>query len=81
MKERCPCCGITEAGMTDDLCQCPKCGKMHRNLGFGKPPSSRRPIHLKREGSHIVVAVKENGQWRDVIRERADAPFSHIWGG
>lgn len=24
--------------MTDDLCQCPKCGRMHRDLGFGKPP-------------------------------------------
>lgn len=24
--------------VNDDLCQCPSCGRMHRNLGFGKPP-------------------------------------------
>jgi hypothetical protein len=23
----------------DDICECPKCGRQHRNLGFGKPPA------------------------------------------
>lgn len=24
--------------MADDTCQCPKCGRLHRDLGFGAPP-------------------------------------------
>jgi hypothetical protein len=27
------------------VCECPKCGRMHRDLGFGKPPSGR-PISV-----------------------------------
>lgn len=65
--------------MAEDICECPKCGRQHRNLGFGKPPGNRRPVHLYREGDHIVVAVEEAGEWRPVIRERADGEFSHIW--
>lgn len=26
--------------MTDDICECPKCGRQHRSLGFGPPPKS-----------------------------------------
>ena len=37
------------------------------------------PIHLKRSGEYVVVAVRApDGRWVDVIRERVDAPFSHI---
>lgn len=71
--------------MSDDLCQCPKCGRMHRDLGFGKPPAaiSRDTvavsgIHLFRVGEHVVVSVEINGQWVEVIRERHDGAFSHI---
>lgn len=28
----------------DDTCECPKCGRMHRSLGFGKPPSHIRDV-------------------------------------
>jgi len=26
--------------MTDNICECPKCGRQHRDLGFGQPPKS-----------------------------------------
>lgn len=26
--------------MSDDLCQCPTCGRMHKSLGFGTPPET-----------------------------------------
>ena len=25
--------------MDDSICECPKCGRAHRDLGFGAPPS------------------------------------------
>lgn len=30
--------------MSEDICECPKCGRQHRNLGFGKPPSVMKQI-------------------------------------
>lgn len=39
----------------------------------------RRPIWLRREGEHAVVLVEENGEFREIIREFAESPFSHIW--
>jgi hypothetical protein len=42
--------------MSADLCQCPMCGRMHKNLGFGKPPaSSERTVHLIHEGKLVEV--------------------------
>jgi len=38
--------------MSDDICECPKCGRQHRDLGFGKPPSIMEQIaHDIREGT------------------------------
>lgn len=28
--------------MNDEECQCPRCGRLHKNLGFGTPPASIR---------------------------------------
>jgi hypothetical protein len=41
--------------------------------------SSRRPVWLRHEGEHVVVLVQTNGEWIEVIRERSDGAFSHIW--
>jgi hypothetical protein len=35
--------------MTDveaELCQCPRCGRMHKSLGFGTPPDAPRMIRI-----------------------------------
>lgn len=32
--------GIKKQLAENDLCQCPTCGRMHRPLGFGPPPSA-----------------------------------------
>lgn len=42
-------------------------------------PPDRRPIWVRREGDYVVVLIEENGEWREVIRDVADGPFSHIW--
>lgn len=33
----------------------------------------------QREGDHAVVLIEVDGKWREIIRERYDSPFSHIW--
>lgn len=38
-----------------------------------------RPVWLRREGDHAIVLVEVDGEWREVIRERYDGQFSHIW--
>lgn len=35
-------------------------------------------IHLRREGDFVVVEVRADDGWVEVIRERDDGPFSHI---
>jgi hypothetical protein len=35
-------------------------------------------IWLRREGDYAVVLVQRDGQWREIIREHVDGPFSHI---
>lgn len=35
-------------------------------------------IWLLREEKHVIVLVECDGRWVQVIREPADAPFSHI---
>lgn len=71
--------------MTDAICQCPRCGRMHRDLGFGKPPSaiSRDTIaisgiHLMRHGDRVIVAAEIEGRWIEVIRELHESNFGHI---
>ena len=45
------------------------------------PPKRLVPIRLRREGDFVIVSVEVDGQWREVIREFWDSPFSHIWEG
>lgn len=51
----------------------------------GGPVQSRPgrfpPVWLKREGEYVTVSLEIDGQWREVIREYAGSPFSHIWEG
>lgn len=35
-------------------------------------------VALHREGGHVFVEVEIDGLWREVIRERHDASFSHV---
>jgi len=41
--------------VSDELCECPTCGRMHRNLGFGRPPGAGG------EPARIVVGLLEGG--------------------
>lgn len=49
----------------------------------GKPQPRKLPaVHLFRDGDYTVVAVEvKRGEWIEIIRERSDSPFSHIWEG
>lgn len=48
------------------------------NTTFQQP---RRPVWLYREGKYVVVAIEENGQWREIIRELHDTDvFPHLGG-
>jgi len=37
-----------------------------------------KAIKLVRKGSHAVVEIETATGWTEVIRENADAPYSHI---
>lgn len=42
----------------DDICQCPRCGRMHRHLGT--PPSDWRPIEsCPKDGSRFLVTTTQ----------------------
>lgn len=48
--------------MAEDTCQCPDCGRIHRLLGFGKPPESIASPHadlMKFYGVSTVAALIE----------------------
>lgn len=57
---------------SDDLCQCPKCGRMHRNLGFGKPPETVAAEALAEEHYQAAMAMSEKHRklWVEACRER-----------
>lgn len=42
----------------DDLCQCPNCGRMHKNLGFGKPPAAPQDHNTFVREAMLVVGQK-----------------------
>jgi hypothetical protein len=45
-----------------------------------RPDKLRRPIWLRRDDrDHVVVLIEEHGEFREIIRERIDGEFSHIW--
>lgn len=50
--------------MTDDVCQCVKCGRMHRRLG--KPPWINRSRVLILRISNAVKRLNDAGVDRDV---------------
>lgn len=72
--------------MSDDLCQCPNCGREHHSMGFGKPPQAVRQnagvpvlgIRLRKESQHTVVDAEIGGVWVEVIRELSTNEFCHI---
>ena len=48
--------------MSDDLCQCPTCGRMHLPLGAGKPPEAiagpsllREPVTVSRPNDSLRI--------------------------
>lgn len=42
--------------MTDDLCQCPRCGRMHKNLSAGNPPAAIAGPSLLRPAEQLKPA-------------------------
>jgi len=38
----------------NDLCECPRCGRMHKSLGFGEPP------HIRDEIAELRAQLREN---------------------
>lgn len=50
--------------MTDDLCQCPRCGRMHRHLANNPPASISQPAQaVDREAIARVIDPEAFKQW------------------
>src|SRR6266705_5092199 len=56
----------------DDVCQCPKCGRMHRNLGFGRPPRSHVPVTL----AELEALLAEPDKSVEVLLDGTVRPLS-----
>lgn len=67
--------------MTDDLCQCPRCGRSHRPFVFGKPPETtsgeRLREQIERDTEHYQAAMamseKHRRLWIEACQERDQA--------
>jgi len=74
----------SEAAQGD--CQCPKCGRLHRDLGFGKPPESISNPHadlMRFYGVSTVDALieaqdKSIGRLQESLRQVAPVPIPGI---
>ena len=62
--------------MSDDLCQCPPCGRTHRNLGFGKPPEAIAGPSLLRPAEAIAPAGPQQESLHESV---ARGLFGHSW--
>ena len=63
----------------DNLCQCPTCGRMHKNLGFGKPPEAIAGPSLLRPAEAIAPAGPEQASLYDSVARALFGPRNHVW--
>lgn len=49
------------SGMPDDICQCPRCGRMHKDLRAGTPPAMLITEVLVTALHDLLDRVKRNG--------------------
>lgn len=40
--------------------------------------SNYNALMLRSEGEYAILEIEVNGEWKELIRERLDSPFSHI---
>lgn len=64
--------------MADDLCQCPKCGRLHRDLGFGKPPSVEPPREMVRLARNAILKTDPTTQTLDEMAVTLAAEFTLV---
>jgi hypothetical protein len=62
--------------MSDDICECPKCGRLHRNLGFGSPPGSRAEVIEVRTLDEMDAAINKPGPNVEVLPDGSCLPLS-----
>jgi hypothetical protein len=72
-------CSHPTCGCEDGRCAADEANERHNLKTQGETRFT--PVWLRREGDWVTVSIEVDGSWREIIRDVADSPVSHIWEG